>query len=54
MIHQLILTVLGIGFLERLLCNGILDERNKSVPEFTVGGDSPLLLLYLHIKKLTL
>lgn len=51
MIHQLILTVLGIGFLERLLCNGILDERNKSVPEFTVGGDSPLLLLYYILKN---
>ena len=25
--------VLGIGFLERLLCDGILDERNKSDPE---------------------
>lgn len=42
---MIILTVLGIGFLERLLCDGTLEERSKSVPELIVGGDSPLLLL---------
>lgn len=46
------LTVLGIGFLERLLCDGILDERNRSVPEFTVGGESPLLLLIIYKLKI--
>jgi len=39
----MILTVLGMGFLERLPCVKTLEERNKSVPELTAGGDSPLL-----------
>jgi len=35
--------VLGTGFLERL-CGKPLEERSKSVPGLTAGGDSPLLL----------
>lgn len=50
---EIILTVLGRGFLVRLLCGikCVLGERSKSGPELTAGGDSPLLLL-THKKKI--
>lgn len=54
-LEEMIITVLGTGFLLRLLCGRALEERNRSVPAFTAGGgDSPLLLLTHYYKGLSL
>lgn len=42
---------MGTGFLERLPCEDIRADRNRSVPELTIGGDSPLLLLKIIQKS---